>query len=122
MPRLVLTPLFFLAIAFAVSTTALAQTRPAAGLTDGAELFAAGCAGCHGPRGSGASDSAIGFEKPSTYPDFTACEAELLYQPIGFRWAQNLKPYSSAFEPRRFTEYYDGMVGGATATLASARR
>jgi len=49
-------------------------------------------------------------------------EAELLYQPIGFRWAQNLKPYSSAFEPRRFTEYYDGMVGGATATLARATR
>jgi len=49
-------------------------------------------------------------------------EAELLYQPIGFRWAQNLKPYSSAFEPRRFTAYYDGMAGGATATLASATR
>jgi len=69
-----LTSLLLLAIALAVSTTALAETRPAAGLTDGAELFAAGCAGCHGPRGSGASDSTIGFEKPSTYPDFTACE------------------------------------------------
>jgi len=45
-------------------------------------------------------------------------EAELLYQPIGFRSAQNLKPYPSAFEPRRVTEYYGGMVGGATATLA----
>lgn len=40
----------------------------------GAELFAAGCAGCHGPEGSGAPDSTIGFEKPSTYPDFTACD------------------------------------------------
>jgi len=69
-----LTPLLFLTIAFVTSTTAAAQSRPAAGLTDGAELFAAGCAGCHGPRGSGASDTTVGFEKPSTYPDFTSCE------------------------------------------------
>ena len=47
-------------------------------------------------------------------------QAELLYQPIGFRWAQNLKGYSQASEPRRFTEYYDAMAGGATATLARA--
>lgn len=40
----------------------------------GGELFAAGCAGCHGPEGSGALDTTIGFEKPSTYPDFTACD------------------------------------------------
>jgi hypothetical protein len=49
-------------------------------------------------------------------------EAELLYQPIGHRWAQNLKVYNSAAEPRRFTMYYDGMANGATATLARARR
>jgi hypothetical protein len=49
-------------------------------------------------------------------------EAELLYQPIGHRWAQNLKSYTSAAEPRRFTSYYDGMAAGATATLARARR
>lgn len=47
-------------------------------------------------------------------------QAELLYQPIGFRWAQNLKGYRQASEPRRFTEYYDAMAGGATATLARA--
>lgn len=52
---------------------AAAQSRPAAGLT-GAELFEAGCAGCHGPEGAGAADSTVGFEKPSTYPDFSACD------------------------------------------------
>ncbi|HMC75584.1 MAG TPA: cytochrome c [Vicinamibacterales bacterium] len=52
---------------------AAAQSRPAAGLT-GAELFEAGCAGCHGPEGAGAADSTVGFEKPSTYPDFTGCD------------------------------------------------
>ncbi len=47
-------------------------------------------------------------------------DVELLYQPIGFRWAQNLKGYSQAFEPRRFTGYYDEMGTGTTATLARA--
>jgi mono/diheme cytochrome c family protein len=56
-----------------VAAPAAAQSRAAAGLT-GADLFAAGCAGCHGPEGSGAPDSTVGFEKPSTYPDFTACD------------------------------------------------
>jgi len=51
-----------------------------------------------------------------------AVEVELLYQPIGFRWAQNLKTYTAAFEPRRFTGYYDAMASGATATLARAVR
>ena len=49
-------------------------------------------------------------------------DAELLYQPIGFRWAQNLKAYSSAAEPARFTGYYDAMAGGTTATLARDSR
>jgi hypothetical protein len=49
-------------------------------------------------------------------------EVELLYQPIGFRWAQNLKGYTQAFEPKRFTEYYDAMAGGTTAVLARAAR
>jgi hypothetical protein len=49
-------------------------------------------------------------------------DAELLYQPIGFRWAQNLKDYRQASEPHRFTRYYDEMAGGTAATLARASR
>ena len=45
-----------------------------------------------------------------------------MYQPIGFRWAQNLKPYTQAPEPRRFTEYYDAMAAGTAAVLARASR
>ena len=45
-------------------------------------------------------------------------EVELLYQPIGYRWANNLKAYDQAAEPRRFTSYYDAMAATATATLA----
>jgi hypothetical protein len=49
-------------------------------------------------------------------------EVELLYQPIGFRWAQNLKDYSQASEPHRFTGYYDEMASATTAVLARASR
>jgi hypothetical protein len=41
-------------------------------------------------------------------------EAELCYQPIGYRWANNLKTYDAAREPRRFNGYYD-VMGTATA-------
>jgi hypothetical protein len=44
-------------------------------------------------------------------------EAELWYQPIGFRWASNLKRYDSA-EPRRFNAYFDSMGGGSAVVLA----
>jgi hypothetical protein len=48
-------------------------------------------------------------------------EAELLYQPIGYRWANNLKNYDAA-EPRRFNGYYDAMGKATAALLAAARR
>jgi hypothetical protein len=47
-------------------------------------------------------------------------DAELLYQPIGFRWANNLKTYDAP-EPRRFTGYYDAMAAASATTLALAR-
>ena len=43
-------------------------------LVDGEALFLAGCAGCHGPDGSGMPDSTVGFEKPATFPDFSGCD------------------------------------------------
>lgn len=43
-------------------------------------------------------------------------EVELWYQPIGYRWANNLKAYD-ADEPRRFTEYYDSMGRGSAVLL-----
>jgi hypothetical protein len=47
-------------------------------------------------------------------------DAELWYQPIGYRWANNLKPYNSAAEPRRFTEYFDSMGNASAVMLAHA--
>jgi hypothetical protein len=46
-------------------------------------------------------------------------EAELWYQPIGFRWAHNLAAYNAA-EPRRFLNYYDSMASSTAVLLARA--
>ncbi|HVO64295.1 MAG TPA: hypothetical protein VMT53_25470 [Terriglobales bacterium] len=47
-------------------------------------------------------------------------EAELWYQPIGFRWAHNLELYQNAAEPHRFVSYYDSMSSSTAAILARA--
>ena len=47
-------------------------------------------------------------------------EAELCYQPIGYRWAMNLKNYD-ADEPRRFTAYYEAASSSSMQILAQAR-
>jgi hypothetical protein len=46
-------------------------------------------------------------------------EAELWYQPIGFRWAHNLSPYDAP-EPRRFVGYYDSMASATAVVLTRA--
>jgi hypothetical protein len=43
-------------------------------------------------------------------------EAELWYQPIGYRWAMNLKPYDAA-EPKRFVGYYEATASGSAVML-----
>ena len=48
-----------------------------------------------------------------------AVTAELWYQPIGFRWAANLRAYDAA-EPRRFNDHYDAMARESATLLASA--
>ena len=44
-------------------------------------------------------------------------EAELWYQPIGFRWARNLAEYETA-ESARFNRYFDSMSESVSALLA----
>jgi hypothetical protein len=44
-------------------------------------------------------------------------EASLMYQPIGFRWADNLRQYQG-IEPKRFVQYYDAMSAGSAEVLA----
>jgi mono/diheme cytochrome c family protein len=44
-------------------------------ISDGKNLFEHGCITCHGPQGRGMPQSSIGFTPPSTFPDFTICNA-----------------------------------------------
>jgi hypothetical protein len=44
-------------------------------------------------------------------------QAELRYQPIGFRWAQNLRSYDAA-EPRRFVAWYDELASASSIVVA----
>ena len=46
-------------------------------------------------------------------------EAEFLYQPVGYRWANNLRQYN-AMEPQRFVKYYDEMAGGSGVLISKA--
>ena len=46
-------------------------------------------------------------------------DAELMYQPIAFRWARNLDDYDT-FETQRFVRYYDSMSENAAVVLTGA--
>ena len=46
-------------------------------------------------------------------------EATLRYQPISFRWADNLRGYNAS-EPRRFVSYYDAMAASSSTVLMKA--
>jgi hypothetical protein len=47
-------------------------------------------------------------------------EAELWYQPIGFRWAHNLAAYDT-LETKRIVSYYDSMPSATAVVLAHAQ-
>jgi hypothetical protein len=44
-------------------------------------------------------------------------EVELLFQPIGFRWASNLKPYPAS-ETQRFTSQFESISHASAVTIA----
>ena len=46
-------------------------------------------------------------------------EAELCYQPVGYRWAMNLQRYD-AEQPRRFTGYYGAMAPSSMVVIGRA--
>ncbi len=57
--------------------------------------------------------SVAGFTGPFDF------EVELLYQPIAFRWAQNLSRYNAP-ETRRFVSYYNATSSASSVALAHA--
>ena len=48
-------------------------------------------------------------------------DVELRFQPISFRWANNLRKYEAP-EPKRFVGYYQEMSGVSAVTVAKAER
>ena len=44
---------------------------------------------------------------------------ELVYQPVGYRWAHNLGTYA-ADEPKRFVQYYEQAAAHSAVVLAHA--
>lgn len=52
-------------------------------------------------------------------PEPLAVTVALRYQPIAFRWAQNLRRYD-AVEPRRFVRFYEAMAASSSTVLAEA--
>lgn len=46
--------------------------------------------------------------------------AELMFQPIAFRWARNLEPYNTP-ETNRFVDYYNAMSDNSSVVLASTK-
>jgi hypothetical protein len=46
-------------------------------------------------------------------------QLELLYQPIGFRWAHNLEEYDAP-EPKRFVDYFNALSSSSWVVVAKA--
>ena len=58
-----------------VAQTPPGQARPASRLKldTGKQIYDSGCVACHGPDGRGQAQVLAGFERPSTFPDFSDC-------------------------------------------------
>lgn len=69
--------------------------------------------------GFAAGEDSVRYSVPVSGQGPFRIEVELLYQPIGFRWAHNLESYK-AMEPQRFVSYYDSMSSQTAAVLARA--
>jgi hypothetical protein len=71
------------------------------------------------PDFTGGSDSVRYSIDVSAAQGPVVVDAQLWYQPIGHRWAQNLRAYYAP-EPRRFVRYFDAMASSSALLLARA--
>ena len=72
------------------------------------------------PDFTGAGDR-LRYRIPLTDPGRTTVEVELRYQPIGYRWAQNLAGYKAA-EPQAFLTYYNALSPSSSLIVSQASR
>jgi hypothetical protein len=54
-------------------------------------------------------------------PGAARVDVELRYQPVSYRWAQNLGSYKVA-EPQRFVKYYDAVAASSSVVVSRASR
>jgi hypothetical protein len=87
--------------------------------TAGTDIAVAGEALADADFGCGADRIRYSIGLANTQGPFRV-EAELCYQPIGYRWAMNLKNYD-AEEPKRFTRYYQTAASSSTVVVARAQ-
>jgi hypothetical protein len=79
-------------------------------------------------HGDAASDADFGAGEDRVRYSFSTAGAtgpfnvavRLWFQPIGFRWAENLRAYDAP-EPKRFLRYFDSMASASALVVAEAR-
>jgi hypothetical protein len=86
--------------------------------TAGAEIAVHGEAGGDADFSGGRDLVRYSISTAAATGPFTV-DVELMYQPIAFRWAMNLKSYDAP-EPRRFVGYYEQMAAASGVVLARA--
>jgi hypothetical protein len=69
---------------------------------------------------SGGSDR-VRYRVPVSGGGAITVDVELRYQPIAYRWAQNLASFDAA-EPKRFVGYFNGMASESSTVVARATR
>jgi hypothetical protein len=69
---------------------------------------------------AGESDR-VRYQIPFNGPAAATVDVELLYQPIGARWAQNLAPYKVP-EAIRFVRYYNSLASDSAVVIARTMR
>jgi mono/diheme cytochrome c family protein len=104
----------------ATAIAARAQSPEAAtrALTSGEAIFHAGCAGCHGSDGRGASPEATQFDRPATFPDFTRCDQTTPEQDVDWKatirqggHGRGFSPIMPSFSEALSDEQIDAVIG-----------
>ena len=66
--------MFALAALFSVASRAQTVNNGGFEFKIGKEVFEAACINCHGPEGKGMPKTTVGFDAPSSFPDFSDCK------------------------------------------------
>ena len=84
--------------------------------TAGEDIAVHGSASDDADFGGGSDSVHYSIDVAGAAGPFTI-DAELWYQPIGYRWAENLRSYDAP-EPQRFVSYYSSMSSSSGVVLA----